>query len=87
MMMSTVVAVALGLTPVQSEAPQVVRVDEAKMAAKVGRYTQSVDKYGKTRLRGYDPLGRTYDLAIDSNGHVQGEVGNFSVTFDIKDAI
>jgi hypothetical protein len=77
----------LGLTPVQdSKSPQLVRVDETKIAAQVGRYTQTIDKYGKTRVRGFDRLGRPYDLAIDGNGHVQGEVGIWYVSFDIKDA-
>lgn len=86
MMMSAVVAVALGLTPVtESKSPQLVQVDD-RIAAKVGRYKQFTGKDGKTHVRGFDRLGRAYDLAIDSKGHVQGDVGNWYVTFDVRDA-
>ena len=85
MMVSAVVAVALGLTPVkESSAPQLVIVDE-KITAKIGRYTQSIGRDGKTHVRGFDRLGRAYDLAIDGNGHVSGEVGHWEVTFDVAD--
>lgn len=86
MIISAVVAVALGLTPVkESSAPQFVRVG-ASTAAAVGRYTQFTGTDGKTRIRGFDRRGRPYDLAIDSNGHVEGEVGDWHVTFDVADA-
>ena len=86
MLISTIVAVALGVTPVQeSKAPQLVQVDEARIAAQVGRYKQSQGKDGKTHVRGFDRLGRPYDLAIDANGHVDGRVGNWNVTFDVHD--
>ena len=66
MMMSAVVAVALGLTPVKDSAsPQLVTFDEAQIARQVGRYRQFTGKDGKTHLRGFDRLGRAYDLAID----------------------
>jgi hypothetical protein len=87
MIIGTVVAVALGLTPVkESKSPQLVQVDEAKIAAEIGRYTQSVGKDGKTHIRGFDRLGRAYDLTIDVNGHVQGDAGAWYVSFDVKDA-
>lgn len=85
MMMSAVVAVALGLVPVkESSAPQLVTVDD-KLTSQIGRYRQSVGKDGKTHIRGFDRLGRAYDLAIDGKGHVFGEVGNWEVTFDVAD--
>ena len=87
MIMSAVVAVALGLTPVkESDSPQVVTFDEAQIAPQIGRYQQFTGKDGKTHVRGFDRLGRAYDLAIDSNGHVTGEAGNWYVTFDVRDA-
>lgn len=87
MMMSAVVAVALGLTPVKDSAsPQVVTFDEAQIARQIGRYKQFTGKDGTTHVRGFDQLGRAYDLAIDSNGHVTGEAGSWYVTFDVKDA-
>lgn len=87
MLISTIVAVALGVAPVkESNETQRVEIDESRIAAQVGRYTQSLGKDGKTHVRGFDRLGRSYDLAIDSRGHVEGRVGDFNVTFDVKDA-
>lgn len=86
MMISAIVAVALGVAPVnESKLPQLVTIDETKIASQIGRYKQSAGKDGKMHVRGYDRLGRAYDLAIDSNGHVSGEVGNLYVTFDVAD--
>lgn len=87
MLMSTIVAVAVGITPVKEQgSPQLVQVDEAKIAQQVGRFTQEVRKDGSTRVHGFDRLGRAYELAIDTKGHVQGHVGDWVVTFDVKDA-
>lgn len=86
MIISAVLAVALGVVPVrESTAPQLVRIDEEEVLAYAGRYTQSVARDGKTHLRGFDRLGRAYDIAIDGNGHVTGEVGSWAVTFDVSD--
>ena len=86
MLISTIVAVALGVTPVKdSRAPQLVQIDQARVTAQVGRYKQSQDKDGKTHVRGFDRLGRSYDLAIDAAGHVEGRVGDWNVTFDVRD--
>lgn len=86
MMMNTVLAVALGLTPVNlNGAPQTVRVDDSALA-QVGRYTQSVDKKGRTHLSGFDRrTGAAYDFTIDTAGNVQGNVGNWYVTFNVKE--
>ncbi|WP_155264323.1 hypothetical protein [Sphingomonas segetis] len=87
MMISAIVAVALGLTPVtESKSPQLVEVDD-KIAARIGKYEQLAGRDGKTRVRGFDRLGRAYDLSIDANGHVTGQVGNWEVTFDAADAV
>jgi hypothetical protein len=86
MMISAVVAVALGLTPVKdSSQPQIVRVDE-EISARIGRYKQFTDRNGTTHVRGFDQLGHAYDIAIDSKGHVRGDVGIWYVTFDVADA-
>jgi hypothetical protein len=86
MMISAIVAVALGVVPVnESKAPQLVNVDEAKIASQIGRYRQYQGRDGKTHVRGFDRLGRSYDLSIDSKGHVTGEAGNLYVTFDVAD--
>jgi hypothetical protein len=80
MIMSAVVAVALGLTPVAEGPVQTVRVSP-DVAAKIGRYSQVTDGRGTTRIRGYDRLGRPYELVIDKNGHVEAEVGDEIVSF------
>lgn len=86
MIISAVLAVALGVAPVKETAsPQLIRFDETKIAAQIGQYRQSIGRDGKTHVRGFDRLGRPYHLAIDSNGHVQGEVGSWDVSFDVKD--
>lgn len=87
MLISAIVAVALGLPPVkESTAMQIVRFDETSIAAEVGHYRQSVRKDGKTRVQGVDRWGRRYDLTLDSNGHVEGDVGSMHVTFNVSDA-
>jgi hypothetical protein len=85
MLMSAVLAVAFGLTPVtESKSPQLIEID-ARTIGDVGRYKQYVGKDGKTHLRGFDPMGRRYEIAIDRNGHVDGEVGERVVSFDVAD--
>ena len=87
MIISTVLAVALGIAPVKdSRSPQYVQVDEAQVAAEIGRYEQFVGKDGKTHIRGFDRLGRSYDLTIDSNNHVQGQVGDWYVEYSFAEA-
>jgi hypothetical protein len=86
MMISALLSIALGLTPVkESTSPQIVQIDE-KVASEIGRYSQVIDKRGITRVRGADRNGRSYDLAIDQNGHVEGDVGSWHVSFDAADA-
>ena len=85
MLISAIVAVALGVAPVNSSSRQIVSVDEAKVAKQIGRYTQSKGKDGKTYIRGFDRRGRAYNLAIDAKGHVQGQVGNYDIAFDVQD--
>lgn len=87
MIISAIVAVAVGVAPVEfSTAPQTVKFDERKIAGQVGPYAQSVRKDGSTEVRGFDRLGRPYDLTITANGHVTGRVGSWDVTFDVSDA-
>ena len=87
MMMNAVLAVALGLTPVNPNgAPQTVRVNDS-MIAQIGGYTQSIDKNGRTHLIGVDRrTGSPYDVAVDANGDVRGTVGPWDVSFKVKDA-
>jgi|1186.fasta_scaffold151542_2 hypothetical protein len=87
MMMNAVLAVALGLTPVNlNGAPQTVRVSDSAIA-EIGRYAQSIDKKGRTHLIGVDRrTGAPYDVAVDANGDVRGTVGPWYVSFSVKDA-
>jgi hypothetical protein len=87
MMMSAVIAVALGIVPVTDNGPpQLVRFDQSEIARQIGRYSLSLRKDGKTRVSGFDRLGRAYDLTLDASGHVDGSVGDMIVTFDVADA-
>lgn len=87
MIISAVLAVALGLTPVrETNEPQVVSFDESRISAQLGSYRRSVRNDGSIEVSGYDRSGRAYKLTISSNGHVTGEVGDWDVTFDFKTA-
>jgi hypothetical protein len=88
MTMNAILAVALGLTPVNySDAPQTIRVDEAQAAKQVGHYVQSVDSKGRTRLSGFDRRsGSPYEVTVDQRGNVQGTVGPWYVTFKVEPA-
>ena len=86
MIISAIVAVALGVTPVkETSAPQIVTFDEERIAAQVGPYKRVVRRDGSTDVSGFDRSGRPYRLNIGANGHVTGQVGIWNVTFDIKD--
>ena len=82
MMMTTVVAVALGLTPVNATEPQRL---SSNYPASVGRFSQSVDKRGTTHVRGYAPTGTPYELTMDRNGYVEASVADRVVTFRVQE--
>jgi hypothetical protein len=82
MLMSTVVAVALGIAPIKEDGT--VTGDYSKI---VGRYSTMIDKRGTTHLRGFHPVtGAPYDIAIDEGGQVEGTVGDWVVTFTAREA-
>ena len=87
MLMSAVVAVALGLAPIKAgQQVQVIQYKPSDYAGLIGRYSQSVDKRGTTRLSGFDRLtGRPFDLAVAQNGRVEGNVGDMYITFQISE--
>jgi hypothetical protein len=86
MIINAIIAVALGVSPVsESDFPQLVRVDD-RVAARIGKYEQFTDKKGNTHVRGYDRLGRAYDLTIDRQGQVTGQAGMWEVSFSAADA-
>jgi hypothetical protein len=85
MFMTTVVAVALGFAPVNQDGS--VGASRDNYATIVGRYSQTVDRNGTTHLRGFNRLtGAPYDLAVKTDGNVEGDVGAWHITFQVKDA-
>ena len=84
MIMSTVVAVALGLTPVQNDG--LAQLIAGDYSAKVGRYSQFTDHRGTTYLYGHDRRGVAYKLVMDKHGYVEGEVGDRQVNFRVQEA-
>jgi hypothetical protein len=82
MLMSTVVAVALGLAPVSQDGSV-----NGDYSAAVGRYSQTIDAQGKTHARGFSrQTGAPYDVAMDKDGNVEAQVGDWIVTFRVRDA-
>lgn len=82
MLISTVIAVALGVAPITSDR-QIVSGDYSD---KIGRYSQFVDSRGTTHLKGYDRNGHGYELTIDRRGFVEAAVGERTVSFQARDA-
>ena len=85
MMMDAVLAIALGLVPVEEGAPAMkVHVSPAQM---VKGYTEKIDRRGNTHLRGFDPRsGKRYHVTVGKTGKVEGRVGDNFVTFDASPA-
>ena len=82
MLMSTIVAVALGMAPVAQDGT--VSGDYSKI---VGRYSQTVDKRGTTHLAGFHRVtGAPFEIAIDKDGNVEGTVGEMVITFQAREA-
>ena len=82
MLMSTIVAVVLGMAPVAQDGT--VTGDYSNI---VGRYSQTVDKRGTTRLTGFHRVtGAPFEITIDKDGNVEGEVGDMVITFRAREA-
>ncbi|GAA3903626.1 hypothetical protein GCM10022276_22860 [Sphingomonas limnosediminicola] len=85
MMMTTIVAVALGFAPVTQDGS--VQPASDNYSNIVGRYSQTIERDGKTLLRGSNRVtGAHYELTVDPAGRVEGTVGDWYVTFQAKDA-
>jgi hypothetical protein len=85
MLMTTVLAVALGYSTVNGPEIQTVTIgpDSANM---VGSYSQSIGRDGKTHLRGFDHrTGRPFDLTVATDGRVEGSVGGWDISFQVSD--
>ena len=84
MVISTIVAVALGLTPLQNDgSAALIRGD---YSAKVGQYSQFTDRRGTTYVKGNDRRGVAYTLVMDKHGYVEGQVGESQVSFRVQEA-
>lgn len=85
MIVATVIAVVIGLAPVNTAAgPQIVNGD---YTALVGHYSKSIDRKGTLRVRGFDPRsGAPYDVSIDQQGAVEATVGEQQVSFRVAPA-
>jgi len=81
MLMTTIVAVALGVAPVNQD-PQSVSGDYSNQ---VGRYSQTVDHRGTTHITGRDRGGASYELVMDKHGNVEATVGERVITFRVKE--
>ena len=81
---STILAVALGLTPVQDG--QVVRLNAAAITRQIGRFAEVTDRQGVRHLRGFDVHGRPYEVTVDHNGRVEAVIGGQVVEFTVADA-
>ena len=88
MIMNAVLAIALGLTPAQpGKAVETIRYQESDYAGLIGRYQQVVDSRGTTHLRGFDRLtGKPFELAVQSDGRVDGTVGDMYIAFTVREA-
>jgi hypothetical protein len=84
MIIATVVAVALGLAPVnESKASETVSGDYSKA---IGLYSQTVDRRGTSHVRGIDSRGVPYELMLDKRGNVEATVGDRVVSFRVQEA-
>jgi hypothetical protein len=85
-MMTTIVAVALGLTPIGHDGTvQPVSEDQARSA--IGRFSETTDDTGTTHLTGMNrKTGEQFYLTVNPYGRVEGSVGNWAVTFQVSKA-
>ena len=87
MLINVALAVALGLVPLKAgEEVQSFRYKPSDYTGLIGHYHQSVDRRGITHLSGFDRRsGRPFDMAVDPKGHVEANVGEMYVVFDIAE--
>jgi len=84
-MMTTIISVALGFTPVQHDG--VVQPISKQDEALIGKFTESVDDTGTTHLRGVNrKTGELFHITVNPHGRVVGSVGSSTVTFWAKPA-
>ena len=82
--MTTIVAVALGLAPIGKDGT--VQPVSAKDAHEIGRYSETVDDTGTTHLKGINrQTGEVFHLTVNPFGRVEGSVGSWVVTFQVRE--
>lgn len=81
MLMSTIVAVTLGMAPIAQDGT--VTGDYSNI---VGRYSQTIDRRGTTHLSGFHRVtGAPFEIAVDKDGNVEGIVGDMVITFKARE--
>ena len=87
MILNAVLAVALGLAPINpGQEVQVINYNPSDYAGLIGRYNRSTDRGGTTHLTGFDRVtGRPFDIAIAKDGRVEGTVGETYVAFSVSE--
>lgn len=84
MIITTVIAVALGMTPINENAPQ--QTVRGQFDSLVGSYSQTSDARGTIRVRGTHPrTGVPYTLTIDRTGLVHADIGEREVEFRARE--
>ena len=81
-LMTTIVAVALGLTPIPADGKIQLPADSTERL--IGRYSESTDDTGTTHLKGVNRrTGEVFHLTVNPFGRVEGSVGEKMVTFNV----
>jgi hypothetical protein len=85
-MMTTIVAVALGLAPIGHDGTvQPIGEDQARQ---IGRFSETTDDTGTTHLIGVNRnTGEQFHLTVNPAGRVEGSVGNWAVTFQVSKSV
>jgi len=88
MIMNAVLAIALGLIPGQpGKTAETISYRDSDYTGLIGAYHQNVDSRGTTHLRGYDRFtGKPFDVAVRTDGYVEGTVGDTYVSFTVREA-
>lgn len=82
-MMTTIIGVALGLTPVPAEGT-VVPISNQHVE-RIGLFSETTDDTGTTHLIGTDRnTGSPFHITVNPYGRVEGTVGNWEVSFQVK---
>lgn len=82
-MMTTIISVALGITPIPAEGavvPISTQHDE-----RIGSFSETTDDTGTTHLIGSDRnTGHPFHITVNPYGRVEGTVGDWEVSFQVK---